>query len=286
MKQISKKHKWNQASFKTLQKKLGSKRCKRDQDDLKTVFNLAAQVPALKEALTWAEQNGIKFFVDRSAKGVRGYYMPTTGVVALAEHCLKAPSVAVGTIVHEIRHAWQDFHGFMPSHEKGFSWYFLQMAMTEADAVACQNKAINEYSKAFKVKDIFVPEHLSKIQFFKNWFTERSDFYQKYASESYDVGFYETARRMEWEYNPRSVRKFPGPGANLSDIRKTERIGAGFISGKNYLTGKLPAHLFSEFVSKKFGASVSVHLKTPNWGIIKERRKMARDMCFEIAGNI
>src|SRR3990172_284537 len=79
------KARWNQSGFRAFKRQLSPLRIKEDQNCLKEVFNQAAQVPILKEALVWAEEHHIKFFIDRTCVNVGGYYTPGSGVVAIAE---------------------------------------------------------------------------------------------------------------------------------------------------------------------------------------------------------
>ena len=74
-------------------------------------------------ALAWADSHGIEIIVDHSVRA-GGYYWPGTGVVAVSARQLSHDGffgTAVGTLTHEIRHAWQDYHGliYCPTDDEG-----------------------------------------------------------------------------------------------------------------------------------------------------------------------
>ncbi len=74
-------------------------------------------------ALDWADRHGIELIVDHSVRA-GGYYWPGTGVVAVSARQLGSDSflaTAVNTLTHEIRHAWQDYHGliYCPTNDEG-----------------------------------------------------------------------------------------------------------------------------------------------------------------------
>lgn len=86
---------------------------------LKGLLEAAAQSPTAVKALAWARAQDIEFIVDHSVRA-GGYYHPGTGVVAVAAGALIRADEegyswrnAVGVLVHEIRHAWQDYHGLI-----------------------------------------------------------------------------------------------------------------------------------------------------------------------------
>lgn len=79
----------------------------------------AAQSPTAIKALQWARDHGIEIIIDHRVNA-GGYYHPGTGVVAVAAGGLiRADEEGyswrnpVGVLVHEIRHAWQDYHGLI-----------------------------------------------------------------------------------------------------------------------------------------------------------------------------
>lgn len=74
-------------------------------------------------ALDWADRHGIEIIVDHTVRA-GGYYWPGTGVVAVSARQLGHTgylATAVNTLTHEIRHAWQDYHGliYCPTNEEG-----------------------------------------------------------------------------------------------------------------------------------------------------------------------
>lgn len=143
------KPEWNQ-------KALGKFRRARDKatkaDDaakLSRLFNLAAKSPELKDALDWAKAHGIKFIVDRKSSSVGGYYWVGSGVVAFgASSAFSSDDRLAGVAVHEIRHAWQDWQGMIPSVESKFSDYNIKIALIEADATTHQKLAERQVKAA------------------------------------------------------------------------------------------------------------------------------------------
>ncbi len=119
-----------------------------------------------RAALDWAERHGIEFIVDHETL-VGGYYCPGTGVVALgctnpvvrgllagtdeAARLRALDRFMVEACVHEIRHAWQDYHGLLyhaqadavPDSPVGRD--LVLQAVVEADAFAHGVLADREY---------------------------------------------------------------------------------------------------------------------------------------------
>ncbi len=98
----------------------------------------------LKEALDWAQAHGIEFIVDHTTIA-GGYYFPGSGVVGLSKRMMNNKSYIVGALVHEIRHAWQDYYHMLPTAGKSFAGYFMREALIEADATAHQSLATRQY---------------------------------------------------------------------------------------------------------------------------------------------
>jgi predicted peroxiredoxin len=75
---VKKAHKpkihWDQTAFKKLKATWSPERIDEDNETLDKIFALAADCPLLAEALDWAKEHGIKFFVDRTAVKLGGYY--------------------------------------------------------------------------------------------------------------------------------------------------------------------------------------------------------------------
>ncbi|HEY8190970.1 MAG TPA: DUF6782 family putative metallopeptidase [Alphaproteobacteria bacterium] len=122
-----------------------------DHDRLSALFGHAAEIPVLKSALKWAESHNICFIVDHTTLA-GGYYTPDTGVVAIALDCLYDRRYVLGALVHEIRHAWQDYYGFIPAGGKSFTDYYMRIALIEADATAHQNLAEWQFDIAENIR--------------------------------------------------------------------------------------------------------------------------------------
>lgn len=146
---ISKPHKprlyWNQKGYRRI---MFARAHRHDKTQLEEIFKLADDVPLLKEALEWAELHGIKFFIDRKVQGVTGYYSTGGGVLGLSEKTAQNPAEAVRTLVHEIRHAWQDFNGLHVKSKAGFMKVFLSSTLIEADGMAFGLRAADQFQAA------------------------------------------------------------------------------------------------------------------------------------------
>lgn len=103
------------------------------------VMQLAQASPMARAALGWARQNDIVFAVDLEGSG--GYYVQDTGVVVLSYKKQVSP-MSVETLVHELRHAWQDHKGLLPVVSGSVAMVtnpvvsLQQTAYVEADAYA------------------------------------------------------------------------------------------------------------------------------------------------------
>lgn len=115
------------------------------------IFDEMEKSPTAKAALAWARQNRIEFIVDHTIDIGAGYYHPGTGVVALAaRHATKDDlGRSLGMIVHEIRHAWQDYHGLLPmdaaTETNSLARHLVVEALCESDAEAHAALARAEY---------------------------------------------------------------------------------------------------------------------------------------------
>lgn len=114
-------------------------RRKKDAQKIRKVRSLMMKSPLGKELLKWADDHGIRIVIDRQTQA-GGYYYPGYKIVALNGNLDNL--TLTGTLAHEIRHAWQDSHGMIPSLTK--DWHRLQSAgdyiaqikLIEADAFA------------------------------------------------------------------------------------------------------------------------------------------------------
>lgn len=153
----SQKSQWDQTAFEKMKADWPVERIIEDENTLQELFKLADDCPLLAEALSWAEKHGVKFFIDHTSVNCSGYYMPTTGVVGIAARYAGNHDSIVGTLVHEIRHAWQDYQGLLTdgtNKKEGFAGSFISTALLEADAWAYGRVAGQQYTekKHFEVR--------------------------------------------------------------------------------------------------------------------------------------
>lgn len=110
-----------------------------DQVRIRDIRRLMAKSPLGKELLNWADENGIRIEMDHQTKA-GGYYYPGYKIVAL--NAASDNLTLVGTLAHEIRHAWQDSQGMIPSLSDNLAQlqapedYITQIKFIEADAFA------------------------------------------------------------------------------------------------------------------------------------------------------
>lgn len=133
--------KWDKSDLRDFLAKHDDARKAQDAKDLSRVFNLAAKVPVLKAALDWAKENDIDLIVDRTSRNVGGYYWEGSGVVTLSLPAFRSDEYLAGVVVHEIRHAWQDRYGMIPTASRSYADYNINIALIEADATAHQTLA-------------------------------------------------------------------------------------------------------------------------------------------------
>jgi hypothetical protein len=252
---------WDQTAFEKLKATWTPERIAEDDATLKNIFALAADCPLLAEALDWANTHGIKFFIDHQAVNIGGYYTMGTGVMAVVP---KTSLSMEEVMVHEIRHAWQDYHGLVSwddntAHDGCFNDFFINNALIEADAkgygllAASQARAARR-TKEIKAAGLAIPESLSHYQEelldenaqlgkgFLSWF--RSDFqpaaYGDFFSKFYGQkwGLYTGAlpeRNMEFDLDPPHLR-----GMDINNIQDVLRLGFNFSGTKNYLAALQP----------------------------------------------
>jgi hypothetical protein len=230
---------------------------------LSNFFKLAAQVPQMKEALDWANDHGVEFIVDRTAKA-NGYYGSRTGIVGLSANVLKDPATAVGTVTHEIRHAWQDWYGMLSHPIERFADYFIRIVLIEADAEAFGARARRQYALRQKQSEYshgiykLIPgkKRIEKIEQqiealqknpdvlwegFLGWFHRgRAAVYGDAAMKNLakELGVPNIKRKdYNFEFKPFGGRELPErPAVDFTQEDQLRRLGKGF-TGKNYFNG-------------------------------------------------
>ncbi|MDE1151917.1 MAG: hypothetical protein PW788_05200 [Micavibrio sp.] len=252
---------WNQSSLQPFLDGLGPARLKEDRKKLRRLFNAAASAPTAAAALKWAKANDIKFIVDHTTRA-NGYYMVDTGVVAIANRLLLSEAtrdIVVGTLVHEIRHGWQDKHGMIPTTGENFTDYYIRISLMEADATAHGEQAREEYAArrhveqlaqlypdpsnyapySRKVQDLAAEKPAMMLAHFKNWYTSwrpenYGDTAAKYFGHSLGIpDVIPTDHKIEFQ--PFTDGTAPQRlGIDHSQTEQLQLLGKSF-DGNNYL---------------------------------------------------
>lgn len=237
-------------------------RIEADDKRLKEIFALADKIPIFQEALDWARTHGVQFLVDRTCWDVGGYYMPGTGIVTISKNQLRHGTEiwAVRALVHEIRHAWQDYYGLLNRDLRKFYTDFAHTALIEADAMAFECLAKEQHMAAEFPQACKLPENQDDFLWksFKQW-------YSSYRAELYGDGVIKlhgayqwriptvTPPRRNYEFIP-YVRRNPWvPILDLSSLQDLRRLGRGFKRG-NYFPREA-----REFLPRTALASSLVH---------------------------
>ena len=259
---------WDQSGLEKLKATWPFWRRRKDKKALKKAFAQAADVPLAAEALAWAEQYGVKFFVDRQAVNIGGYYIPGTGIVAVTSSTLEHIESLANLLAHEIRHAWQDYQGLLARDEQvyleqSFADRFINTALTEADANAF-GKLAQAQARILQVKENIKKlgtkeeetrylEALKKNtgsesaklrKEFLKWFSEdqsHTGFYGDAASKSYgkrwDIYLGDVPLR---NFEFKSADSYEGFGMDIHDRQDVLRLGESFSGTQNYLTALQP----------------------------------------------
>ena len=202
-----------------------------------------------------------------------GYYTSGSGVVVVSARLFtrdgRPEGNVIGTAVHEIRHAWQDYYGMIPDFKhKKFIPDIIRIGLIEADAHAHGELARAEYFHALDREMIegtldtsAVTKHnasyidnllrhnierdareLAETQAvlwreFKKWYTgDRAGFYgdavQKETAVYYGVP---NARKPDYKFIFDSQAQLP-PCSGIDYTRREDllRLGKGF-NGGNYI---------------------------------------------------
>lgn len=176
---------WDQRGFDAFMAQRDPAQEAADQKRLKMLF-AAASAPVTREAFKWAEENGMKFFIDHSLRNAGAYYTMGTGVVGLGASNANNPAVALPMLVHEIRHGWQDKQGLIPTVARGFAEYMIQVALIEADASAWQHASSRQetagwyYEEGMKTPT-FPARDLMLASEFARWGAVHGTFYGETA---------------------------------------------------------------------------------------------------------
>lgn len=226
---------WDRADFNALKAGWSSERQTNDLRLLRKIFALATDSPLLAQELAWAHQHDIAFFIDyKASKEVTGYYSAGTGVMALHPSVLNNPADAVNTLAHELRHAWQDYHGFGRDRTlRSFYRDFATQAILEADAEAYGERAREQYEVTqmkrrgekvpYRYKDAFTNQSANLARNFLSWF-ETPGFTHFYGARA-SIAF--------------GLRAGVGPEKNLRQSLRGGNLGLSFVPSIDYAQTKL-----------------------------------------------
>ena len=282
---------WNKAELKDFYAKHDDTRRESDKERLSQVFNLAAKSPALKEALDWAKAHDIEFVVDRKLfqMGAAGIYHSGTGILAVAEEVLAPENFeyAVGTLAHEIRHAWQDYNGLLPTEGDSFTGFYIRQSVLEAYAGAHGELARQQW-KLNRVEDQFreAKKHGFGVsltrekqlkqaqdelkndpaptlwQAFKGWFTsENAEGYGKMtmmnAAQAMGIGEAEELTRgdemmvdakAQPEFIPAHDTRHVA-GVDIGSVKDLALLGQGFNDNGNYFNAAPAGYIDSNILN-------------------------------------
>lgn len=223
-------------------------RKRRDARALKDIFEwVASSSPTCAEALAWAKEHDIVFFIDRKID-FYGYYKYGMGALAIGEAAIKGedPHETIATIVHELRHAWQDCHGLQTHTDRSFAKALTEYGLVEADAEAFGMRAAAEYDAQYveKFAGLVSPsrEYCGKNNLAENflaWFcsAERTESYGEDAiryvskTEGYDISDTDIKEDV-YEFNS-DLEVFSG--IDTEDLEDVWRLGEGFSGKGNYM---------------------------------------------------
>jgi len=259
---------WDQTAFEELKATWTPERIAEDEKTLQEVFALAADCPLLAEALDWANTHGIKFFIDHQAVNIGGYYLPGTGVMAVVPRSFMRMEEVM---VHEIRHAWQDYNGLISwndntPHDGSFNDFFINNALIEADAKAMGLLALGQSTVAQRKRDAeravkmgvllheeskkytasyqerIADENIALGTGFLDWFETNwqprfyGDSFSKVYGRKWELYDGELPlRNQEFSLDPRHIK-----GMDIHDMQDVLRLGVNFSGTKNYLAALQP----------------------------------------------
>lgn len=278
---------WDQSSFHRFQASRDPEQVAADDIQLKKMFSEIAS-PTFKEAYKWAQENGVKFFIDHTVVQAGGYYTMGTGVVGIAARYANRPAMAGPILTHEIRHAWQDKQGFIPTVARNFAEYFMKISLMEADAMAFERVARTEelmLGSEYENEGIKLPPLSAKpdrlMQGFDTWARSRGELYGETAARYFGSrmeidGI--TPRNFFMSYQPFKYGGCPRlKGIDVADIDKAIEAGASFDGTENYLDNKkmrdyLERTLLKPSLAQKFYAANANRLPP----LVKEVNKRFR----------
>lgn len=234
---------WDRGNLAEWRAALPLERRQEDNQKLATLFNEAAKIPVAKDALDWAHRHHIEFIVDHTAQA-GGYYPVGSGVVAIVESTLssKNGSWPIQALVHEIRHAWQDYYDTIPTGGVTFADYFMRVSLIEADATAHQRLAEDQWLAAQEFNNAEYYQDVRNIllwSWFENWYQRWPDTYGYAALRAFGKalgvpGIESKSFDFNFEFEPHKNRKIlPKKGIDIANLEDLRRLGRSF-DGQNY----------------------------------------------------
>ena len=137
---------WHRPQYDTWQHSRSDEERALEQQQLQNLFSKAERSPTAMAALAWARAHDVVFaIIDDPESKFAGYMLPGCGVVVIDARNINGKWGAlydVGTLVHEIRHVWQDYYGLLThldgtaTARLGLRQNLLREALYEADADA------------------------------------------------------------------------------------------------------------------------------------------------------
>lgn len=220
----------------------------RDEALLCDLCALAQNSPTAMRALHWALINDIRVSLAPREGNTLGTYSTADNYVRLnlgrGTLDRDALLVALGTLVHEIRHAWQDAHGLLPHISSSQMRYgrldyaLAQNALVEADAHTYGMTAVAEVTLGKREAEALGQDlRLEGMQgFFRDWFATRAQSYGDKMREQHAASF------------TRSEGSALDAPTGINPYCRTEllRLGRDFSGNANYIAGINPDH-FTKF---------------------------------------
>lgn len=234
---------WDRSAFEEFQARRDAALVTSDAKRLKKLFAAAAS-PLAREVFDWATKNNVTFFIDHTCEKAGAYYTVGTGTVGLGARYADMPDIAIPMLVHEIRHAWQDQQGMIPTKARNFAEYMIQVALIEADAAAFQRATERQEDRIRwqeeGVKPLPHPDVQADLRrHFADWRQRHGAFYGNTAVRhfAHKLGVPDVAPvDFKTQFRPYGgVRKVPAVyGIPTALDRVIDTLGKTF-DGKNYL---------------------------------------------------
>ncbi len=262
---------WHRPQVRALLAGFSVQRLAADQTEIDRVLIRAERSPMAQRALAWAQAHDIGVILDRQVQGAGAYYLHGAGVLGLSVPTLgSANFYDVVALVHEIRHAWQDHHGLLPSWTQdrfmaqgNVVTSIVQNALLEADAHAHDRAVMQECvtgtpASTTDLRAAFVGWHQAKGAFYTRLERDKHGAVLDvggclYPDFKIEVLPQETAGRIL--------------GVQAERAEDIVRLGKSF-DGRNYLAGW-------------YGDAVARHLHAPDRVMRAFNATAARDAVIE-----